>query len=138
MEVYNDTQCLIPGLKTINKLGNKTKFIPLCGKLSHADWRWQRMVRLMQKCNEPCESLEFQGIVRKSRDVNTTKSLVMYVSFNSYDVEIHEEYLVYREVDLVGIIGGNLGLFVGFSFSGFFDQAMKLFSKYFLYKLVVN
>ena len=135
MEVYNDTLCLIPGLKTIYKLANQTEFIPLCGKVSLADWRWQRMVKLMQECLEPCDTLEFQGIIRKSRKGNTTKSLLMHVSFNSYNVEVHEEYLVYNEVDLVGIIGGNLGLFIGFSFSGFFDQAIKVFSKYFLYKL---
>ena len=135
MEVYNDTQCLIPGLRTIYKLANKTEFIPLCGKVSLADWRWQRMAKLMQECFEPCETLEFQGIVRKSRKGKESKTMVMYISFNSYNVDVLEEYLVYGEVDLVGIIGGNLGLFIGFSFSGFFDQAIKLFSIYFLHNL---
>ena len=136
MEVYNDTQCLVPSLKTIYKLANRTEFIPLCGKVSLADWRWQRMAKLMQECLEPCKSLEFQGIVRKSRKGTDSKSMVMHISFNSYNVEVHEQYLVYGEVDLVGIIGGNLGLFIGFSFSGFFDQTIKLFSKHFLYKFL--
>ena len=34
----------------------------------------------------------------------------------SNEMKVQEEYLVYNEVDLVGIVGGNLGLFVGFSF----------------------
>ena len=132
MEVYNDTLCLIPGLKTIYKLANKSKFIPMCGKVTLADWRWQRMVKLMQECFEPCDTLEFQGIIRKSRKGNTTKSLLMHVSFNSYNVEVHEEYLVYNEVDLVGIIGGTMGLFIGFSFSGFMTYIITFLNDYFL------
>ena len=89
----------------------------------------------MQECFEPCDTVEFQGIIRKSRKGNDSKLMVMHISFYSYNVDVLEEYLVYGEVDLVGIIGGNLGLFIGFSFSGFFDQAMKVFSKYVLYKL---
>ena len=58
----------------------------------------------------------------------------MTVFFNTYDVTVQEEYLIYGEVDLVGIIGGNLGLFIGFSFSGFINEIINLIANNFFFK----
>ena len=45
----------------------------------------------------------------------------------SNEMKVQEEYLVYNEVDLVGIVGGNLGLFVGFSFFEKVKQIINFF-----------
>ena len=57
--------------------------------------------------------------------------------YASMDVEKHEETLVYDSVNIFAAIGGNLGLFLGFSclsivFSGI-DLLAKKFGKY-IYK----
>ena len=33
-------------------------------------------------------------------------------------MKVHEEYLIYDEIGLIGSVGGTLGIFIGFSFSG--------------------
>ena len=43
------------------------------------------------------------------------------------EMKVHEEYIVYNEVDLVGIVGGNLGLFIGFSFFEKVKQVINFF-----------
>ena len=40
----------------------------------------------------------------------------------------HQEYLVVDTFTLVGAVGGNLGIFVGFEFFGFFCLLLDLFS----------
>ena len=39
----------------------------------------------------------------------------------------HQEYLVVDTFTLVGAVGGNLGIFVGFEFFGFFCLLLDLF-----------
>ena len=45
-------------------------------------------------------------------------------------VNVHTEYLISSDISLIGTIGGQMGLFVGFSFQGFIDWASKLFIKW--------
>ena len=40
-----------------------------------------------------------------------------YLFLSGY-IEVHKEYLVYEMDDVIGSIGGTLGLFIGFSFLG--------------------
>ena len=39
---------------------------------------------------------------------------------------IHEEILVMDSIGLLGSLGGSLGLFIGFSFYGYFDQLIEV------------
>ena len=40
--------------------------------------------------------------------------------------DIHEEILVMDSIGLLGSLGGSLGLFIGFSFYGYFDQLIEV------------
>ena len=42
-------------------------------------------------------------------------------------MEIHEQFIIMEFVDLIGVVGGTLGLFVGFSFLGFAFQILDYF-----------
>ena len=43
--------------------------------------------------------------------------------------EIHREYLVWTDISMIGNVGGQLGLWVGFSFTGFLFGALSVFPK---------
>ena len=40
-------------------------------------------------------------------------------------IEVHREYLMWTAISMVGSIGGQLGLWVGFSFAGFLSGFMS-------------
>ena len=44
-------------------------------------------------------------------------------------IDVHKEYLAVTNTSLVGNVGGQLGLFVGFSFTGFIAWMFDLFPK---------
>ena len=50
---------------------------------------------------------------------------------------VQEEYYVMPALDLVGVIGGNLGIFIGFSFLDFLYTILDYFKILFL-KLIGN
>ena len=74
------------------------------------------MLNITQECPKPCSLTEFKGESLKYDGWGNPGKLIFNVYLASNEIKVQEEYLVYNEVDLVGIIGGNLGLFVGFSF----------------------
>ena len=116
-------ECLPISLTTIKKLSNVTEEFPLCQKIIRKYWPIIRRQR--KKCKNPCNIVEYVGRSQEPIDENGIDTLNLLVSFVSDEVKIQEEYLIYSEVDLIGIIGGNLGLFVGFSF---FDKIKQLIS----------
>ena len=44
------------------------------------------------------------------------KLVYWFYNFQSKQIEVHREYLLIDDTELIGYIGGTLGLFVGFSF----------------------
>ena len=50
---------------------------------------------------------------------------------------LNEEYLVMPTISMIGAVGGNLGLFIGFSFFDFFCTLLD-YSKLLLIKLAGN
>ena len=135
-EFYSKMKCIIPALKTVHKVSNIKKNISDCKTLKlHSNIPWARLVNITKKCLQPCEVLEYHSNLYWSRTYdNVTNKITMTVFFNSYDVSVQEEYLIYGEVDLVGIVGGNLGLFIGFSFSGFINEIINSIANYFFFK----
>ena len=43
-------------------------------------------------------------------------------------VVVHQEYLIYDTIGLIGSVGGTLGMFIGFSFSGTISQIITYLS----------
>ena len=117
-------KCLPISLTTIKKLGNITEEFPLCQKIIRKYWPIIKSER--KKCKNPCHIVEYVGRSEEPIDENGIDTLYLIISFVSNEVKMQEEYLIYSEVDLIGIIGGNLGLFVGFSFFGKIKQLIYL------------
>ena len=43
---------------------------------------------------------------------------------------MYQEYVVYDAIGIIGSVGGTLGLFIGFSFSGLISGLIEFCSKY--------
>ena len=55
--------------------------------------------------------------------------IVMQISFSTMDTEIHNEMLIFDLATFIGTAGGSLGLFIGFSFTGFAWQVLDYFMR---------
>ena len=45
-------------------------------------------------------------------------------------MKVHEEYLIYDEVGMIGSVGGTFGMFIGFSFANIVSQILNLIEKF--------
>ena len=53
----------------------------------------------------------------------------MVIRYNSKDVETQDEVLIQEPYNFIGTVGGSLGLFIGFSFTGFLGKLIDYFIK---------
>ena len=82
-------------------------------------------------CLKPCSILQYSGIVKYKERLDVAHSVQFKYRFaNPQSVKVHEEYLIYDMIGLIGSVGGTLGMFIGFSFTGvvtcFFNFLKKL------------
>jgi hypothetical protein len=80
----------------------------------------------LRQCPIPCEQTVFDaeisyyhentffwaGIVRNEYD----NKQILYLGYETFDTEKHTETLIYNMGNFLTQVGGNLGLFLGFSF----------------------
>ena len=88
---------------------------------------------IMKGYPKTCTILQYSGEVEF--DANLTHldpplygTHQVYLGYNfapPRTVTIHEEYLIYDAIGLVGCIGGTLGMFIGFSFSSTIGALMQ-------------
>ena len=85
----------------------------------------------------PCEMRGYSGShdmwigLLKDTKINTgedkgTSFVIIYMFQSPMRTTIIEEYYVVPTLDLIGVIGGTLGMLLGFSFYGAFDHILKL------------
>ena len=55
--------------------------------------------------------------------------IMIHISFNTMDTEIHTDILTFDLATFIGTAGGSLGLFIGFSFTGFVWQLLDYFMR---------
>ena len=88
-------------------------------------------------CAKSCSVLEYtgfvdytgpNGVVYKPNPNETYFSLTIRYKAPA-TITLHEEYLIIDIYGMVGIVGGTLGLFVGFSFFDVITYLMKFFQK---------
>ena len=102
------------------------------------------LMQYLSLCPKSCSSLEytgsvdylfpFKGIFYRTSNVNTTYfSLVIRYKPPGNEF-VYEEYLIVDFYGMVGVVGGTLGLFVGFSFFNiipfFIDLIKRMYNKY--------
>ena len=58
-----------------------------------------------------------------------SNEILMGIMFNSMDVNYHNEVLMQEVYEFIGTVGGSLGLFIGFSYTGVIGQILDHFIK---------
>ena len=90
---------------------------------------WSKMIRIMD-CIKPCKINTYKGSDIEYSYYNSTSNDAHF-SFQLGMVKtVARELLVYDTNDMIGSIGGSLGLFLGFSFFGivsFFIDKLFIF-----------
>ena len=81
--------------------------------------------RVTEGCPLPCEAEEYQGQKMYYNQISVdSNSMVMEMKYSAMNAEIHEEYQVQDIYNFIGTVGGSLGLFIGFSYTGFIGNLM--------------
>ena len=80
-----------------------------------------------EKCPKPCSQFSLEKIT-KNIPSNDGTSLVQLYYADNY-MTLYEEYLIFDLNSIVGLIGGSLGLFLGFSFLQCGDFVLHSFEK---------
>ena len=114
--------CLPIDFATIKQLsGNFT--IPICSEPAEIT-QWYEMVDLLNMakvfCKKSCKITNYKGISKPIMGyVNSRQSIWIEYSYISNELQVQQEYFIYGIDELIGSVGGILGLFVGFSFVDF-------------------
>lgn len=88
---------------------------------------YDRGLLFKYKCPKQCSILEFFGKIDywepKYHTFTPNNTMIIHLRFQSPEVAtVYEEYLIYDFNTLIGYIGGTLGMFIGFSFSGIIEM----------------
>ena len=65
---------------------------------------------------KPCRVLEYQS--EKIYDEARNETIISYQFAPPMMTNVQQEYLIFDLVGMIGSVGGTLGMFIGFSFSG--------------------
>ena len=85
-----------------------------------------RDAKTMGSCPKSCLQYEYNGDVSPWKFFNKKSLIKIFYVFLIDQVQVFEEYLMFSFNDLIGTIGGHSGLFIGFSFYGFFCQIIEI------------
>ena len=121
---YNDSKCIPSYLKTIKDLSKIKYNFMICNKTAAHAILWEKMSSMVKSCPKPCNTNGFNGEVKKYA-WGDGEVPVLTLFFSSNEIIVQEEYLLYNLHDFIGIVGGNLGLFIGLSL---FELVKMIFS----------
>ena len=144
-QLPNGTNCLPVTYKTITKLGledNHHLYPQICDTMDFT--LFSKMIQLIRLCKKPCKILEYHGTVnkynyyRKVENSTTNNEFRIDGFFATDELQIHEEYLIYGVIEFVGIVGGTLGLFIGYSFNDYIKLVLKYLERFVMKKTPQN
>ena len=73
-----------------------------------------------EHCPLPCEKEEYKGQkINLNRWPGYPNGMLMSIKYSSTNIQFLEEYQVQDIYNFIGTVGGSLGLFIGFSYTGF-------------------
>ena len=119
----NSKTCLPIFYRSIMKL-SKNYSLPICiNKRVHVT---HGLTKATKSCPKSCKITSYSGNIQaypgfslqvyfNLTDFNYTSYIWFGTSYQSFDIEINKEYLIYNTEDAIGAIGGTVGLFTGFS-----------------------
>ena len=84
-------------------------------------------------CPTPCMKIDYKGKIFEFNGgtafFENDNEISLQISFSTMDSEIHNEMLIFDLANFIGTAGGSLGLFIGFSFTGFVCQMLDFFMR---------
>ena len=100
-------------------------FIPTCQDIEEFKCMRSKVHEILyhsskERCHTNCTTFEYTGKITYKVDQrvgDVPKVIEWTYFFESKNIEVHEEYLVTGPSELIGYVGGTLGLFIGFSFT---------------------
>ena len=100
-------------------------WIPYCQDIEDFKCMKDKLHEILYKsardiCHTNCTTLEYSGKLAYKVDQrvgDVPKKIGWTYIFDSQSMEVHEEFLVCGPLELIGYVGGTLGLFIGFSFT---------------------
>ena len=90
-------------------------------------------IQSQKKCKKSCQILQYEGKVVVDKPYSWGEK--NWASF-AYEINpperltVYQEYVVYDAIGIIGSVGGTLGLFIGFSFSGLISGLIEFCSKF--------
>jgi len=86
---------------------------------------------LISQCQSPCSKVEYTGqMVRfNGHQFTEANEVLMQFQLTTADTEVHTEILTTDLPTFIGTVGGSLGLFIGFSLTGFVGQVLDFFMR---------
>ena len=79
---------------------------------------------------KPCKKEINTGITLKLngfKGVLKSNEMGLWITFGTMDIDIQDEVVIQEPYNFIGTVGGSLGLFIGFSYTGFIGQILNYF-----------
>ena len=92
-----------------------------------------RMINATRNTAKPCMTYQYDGdLMTHYGYMRNNRQIKVEYTFKSDKLIVRQEYLVIDDIQLIGTVGGTMGLFIGFSFLDVLQKCMTKFKKYLL------
>ena len=126
-------KCIPIQMKGFNYL-NRSIALPNCAKLEDEICNggpkvWNKLLDEFPKCLKPCKMTTYKDSqleLREPKFLKTGQTLANFELIMNNIRKIEKQTLVYDTNDVIGAIGGSLGLFLGFSFFDVISRCLDL------------
>ena len=107
-----------------NSCQSNLEYRRCCGVMH--DCFYHKIIR--DNCPKPCKKVVYKGFGGVANGFPTNSNIItIRAKFSAMDVDYQNEVLVQEFFNIVGTVGGSLGLFIGFSYTGFVEKILDLF-----------
>ena len=87
---------------------------------------------LETNCKKPCEIQQYIEDGKIWYTENANHFWLWYQFEDNQDTIVNEEYLIYDTINMIGSLGGTLGLFIGFSSTNVLNVIISWIKSYFI------
>ena len=79
-------------------------------------------------CPKSCNRVIYKGFGYPAKGFPTEANMMSIATkFSTMDVDYQDEVWVQEPYNFIGTVGGSLGLFIGFSYTGFIEKILDYF-----------